>query len=621
MDKNLDLLINYCFTTHNTQCRSTNPIVTKNLVDSGVLTKISSDALDVYEINAHSDFFNEKLLVYSENTLGKKLPSNLTEVFQFVDEFFNKIHIYDENYIWSGAQQIVKGLLSHVFKCFLENGLDIHELFRILELEEERQTHLIDFRQSFLVASSKLANVDDLKKYILQIANSPKNYEAESFVGELPSVNSELAKKLYFSIVGDETKIKLYFLPKLLYGFINVEFEFAFNESKKIFKKNPSIGLFIFGRLPYKNAENINEIDIIINNATITEDLLAEYSYYLCKIIMNGFTPQHIRNNYFKKLSDLINSVNDNYVQVVFHNITYSIKHNDEKKFELLHVYLSRTQDYTVIKNFFYNFSEPKYLFHLLLMTFSATGWRSAIELFESGLQNFWNIKQEETESCIFELFSNRKRSLLGVQVIMSGYLEPYNVDFKKSSSIQQLNAIDACCKYPIFFERLLPLILPLRNTKSIKIEDRLISQLSILIKEAYGKALYELIESKITKSRGDKRFLGKLHIALDEYLNDKKERESINEFNPYLNENELINLYYGLQNESQSKASKNARKKSIFAELASTKIIVRGNSWKIGEKEVSPLGKVSISAMVDKRAYKDPEAFEMSLNNFEYGD
>lgn len=38
-------------------------------------------------------------------------------------------------------------------------------------------------------------------------------------------------------------------------------------------------------------------------------------------------------------------------------------------------------------------------------MTSAGTGIRSAIELFESALRNFWNIKQEETECCIFELF------------------------------------------------------------------------------------------------------------------------------------------------------------------------------------------------------------------------
>lgn len=621
MDKDLDLLVNYCLTNRKTQYNSSNKIVTKKLIDSGVLTKISSDTLEVYEINAYSDFFNEKLLAYSEKILSEKLPSNLTEAFQFVDDFFNKINIYNGNYLWSGAREIVQGLLSFVLKNFLGGGLNIHEMFSILEKEEERKPQLIDFRLSYFFAISKFASLDDLKKCIIQIANSSKSYEAESFVADLPRVNPDLAKKLYYSVLEEDIDMKQYFISKILYGFINIDVAFAFEESKKMLTRLPSTALFMFGRIPFSSEDDIVEVDKIINNIKITEDQIAEYSYYLCKVIMNKCTSQPIKNNYFEKLSSLIRSSENNYINAVFHNITFHLKDNDEEKYKLLHQYLSRTQNFEVIQNFFYNFSEPKYLFHLLLMTFSATGWRSAIELFESGLRNFWNIKQEETESCIFDLFSNRKHSLLGVQVIMSGYSEPYNIDLKKSSGLQQLNAIDACCKHPIFFERLLPLILQLRKSKSNKIKDRLISQLSILIKEAYGKALYELIESKITKSRADKRFLEKIHIALDEYIRDKAERESINEFNPYLNEDELMNLYYGLQKESQSKASQNARKNSIFSELASTKIIVRGNSWKIGDKEVSPLGKVSISAMIDKRAYKDPEAFEMSLNNFDNGD
>ncbi|MCD1118112.1 hypothetical protein [Chryseobacterium turcicum] len=620
MDKDLELLVSYCFINHKTQYNSSNKIVTKKLIDSGVLTKIENETLEVYEINFYSDFFNKKLSVYSENILGKKMPSNLPEAYQFVDDFFNKINIYNGNYLWSGARQITQGLLSSMLKFFLENGLDINEIFKILEKEEKRKPHIIDFRLSYLFAISKFASLSDLKKCIIELANSSKNYEAEAFLGDLPRLNPDLAIELYNSVLEEGTDMKHFFLAKILYNFIKIDVDFVFEEAKKIFVSLPTTALFIFGRIPFTNEDDIIEVDKIVDNSKFSDDQISEYSYFLCKLIMNKSTPQLIKNKYFEILDNLIVSTEDNVLNAVFHTITFQLKDNDEEKYKLLHQYLSRTQNFSVVQNFFHNFSEPKYLFHLMVMTSRTTGWRYATELFDSALQNFWNIKNEETEHCIFELFSSRKHSLLGVQVIMSGYSKPYNVDLKKSTNIQQLNAIVACCKYPIFFERLLPLILPLRNSKSSKIRDCLISQLSILIKEAYGKTLYELIESQITKSKANQKFLEKMHIALDEYLIDKVERESINEFNPYLNEDEHLNLYYRLQNESQSKASKNADKKSIFGQFASTKIIVRGNSFKIGDKEINPLGKVSVSAMIDKRAYKDPEAFEISLNNFENG-
>lgn len=621
MEKDLDIIVKYCFANHQTQYTSTQNIVTKELIDSGVLMQISNDNLDVYKINTSSDSFNEKLLVYSENILTQKLPSNLPDAYRFIDMFFNKINIYDNNFIWTGAREIAEGLLSYVLKLFLDKGLEIHELLSILEQVEEQQPHLIDFRESFLVAISKSTDIDELKKNILIIAGSEKKYQAESFVRELPSVNLTLAKDLYYSILEGDITEKDFFLSKILYGFINIDVVFAFEESKKIFLKEPSTALFIFGRIPFINERDIIEIDKIIDHSKITDEQVSEYSYYLCKLIMNNSTPQLIKNKYLEKLSNLITSVDSCYLDMIFHNITFYLEGYDEEKYRLLHQYLSRNQNFEIIKDFFYHVNEPKYLFHLLVLTFDVTGWRSAIDLFKGGLQNFWNTNQVETERCIFKLFSSRNHSLLGVQVIMSGYLAPFTIDLMKSLSIQQMNAIEACCKHPIFFERLLPLILPLRKSKSSKIRECLILQLSILIKEAYGASLYELIESKITKSRGDKEFLEKIRVSLNEYLQDKSERESINEFNPYLNEDELINLYYRLQNESQTKASQNSRKKSIFAELASTKIIVRGNSWKIGDKEISPLRKVSVSAMIDRRAYKDPEAFEISLNNFKNGD
>ncbi len=63
----------------------------------------------------------------------------------------------------SGAREIVQGLLSYILKNFLENGLDIHEIFNILEKEEERKPHIIDFRLSYLFAISKFASLSDLK--------------------------------------------------------------------------------------------------------------------------------------------------------------------------------------------------------------------------------------------------------------------------------------------------------------------------------------------------------------------------------------------------------------------------------------------------------------------------
>jgi len=118
MDKDLELLVNYCFINHKTQYNSSDKIVTKELIDSGVLTRIQNETIEVYEINFHSDFFNEKLSVYSENILGEKVPSNLPEAYQFVDGFFNKINIYNGNYLWSGAREIAQGLLSYILKIF-----------------------------------------------------------------------------------------------------------------------------------------------------------------------------------------------------------------------------------------------------------------------------------------------------------------------------------------------------------------------------------------------------------------------------------------------------------------------------------------------------------------------
>lgn len=622
MERQIDVLISDCIKNKKNQYVITNSLITKGLIDSGVVYKIVNNALELFEINLSSELWNERLLKYSEDLLKKKLPNDIDDARSFVDEFFEKIQIYNGNYLWLGARQVATGLLSYILYLLHSQGHDVKKYYRSLDQEKNSYAKFIQFEQVFLEFILKTETIEELKKHILQIADDSRTiHEAESFVRNLPVYNPALAKTLFFDVVQDDSKTKQFFLPRLLYGFIDVEFEFAFDESLKIIDEEPTVALFIFGRLKYKSADQIIEIDKVLENINITENMVADYSYYLCQLISNGNITSEIKIKYFEKLYNLLEISEENNLNAVFHNITYSLKNCDEEKYKLLQLYLPKSKNIQVIKDFFYQIENPKYLFHLLKLIHSSGGWRAPLDLFENAIQNFWSIKQNVTEQCIFDLFIDRRYSLLGVQVIMAGYMKPFPVDLTKATRDQQLNAINGFCKHPIFFERLLPLLLPLRKSRSKEIKNRLVSQLSILIKEAYGKPLYDIIVSEVSNSKIDKEFTKLLKVALDDYLEEKKEREEINEFNPYFNEKDLMNLYYGLKNESQTKASKKAREGSVFNVLSTTKIIVRGNSFKIGDNEITPLGKVSVSAMIDKRAYKDSDAFEISLNNFEHGD
>jgi len=176
----------------------------------------------------------------------------------------------------------------------LEHGLDIHEIFNILEKEEEQKPHIIDFRLSYLFAVSKFASLSDLKKCIVELSNSSKNYEADAFVGDLPRLNPNLAIELYNSVLEEGTDMKHFFLAKILYNFINIDVDFVFEEAKKIFVSLPTTALFIFGRIPFTNEDDKGENDIILGGLQpyynpILELLLEKGKTNLTKVELKNF--------------------------------------------------------------------------------------------------------------------------------------------------------------------------------------------------------------------------------------------------------------------------------------------------------------------------------------------
>src|SRR5690606_20952052 len=182
-----------------TQYGSTNSLITNGLIDSGVVYKIVNSTLEVFEINLNSELFNERLLIYSEQILKKKLPNDIDDARLFVDEFFEKIQFYNGNYIWTSARQVATCLLSYILHLLDSQGQDLKKYYSSLGKEKKRSTFHIHFEQAFLEFISKADSPADLKKYILSIADDPStHYEAESFVRNFPVNNPELSKNLFY---------------------------------------------------------------------------------------------------------------------------------------------------------------------------------------------------------------------------------------------------------------------------------------------------------------------------------------------------------------------------------------------------------------------------------------
>lgn len=617
----LYFFVEHCVKNRKTQYPVDNPIITQQVIESGIVQIVEGNGIKVYEINIWSDDFNQNLLEFAEELLDTLLPKSIDDAFKFLEDFFKKIQLYNGNYLWSGARNMVLGLSSYVIQQLDNEGTDIRTFFESY-LNVEKPSHLIYFELALLYAIAKKENIDELMDLITSILDiSPNNYAADEFLRNIGSINKNLSQELYRQCLGKDQEVQDYFLSKIFLGLIDNAQNFILNELKKLKKNNYHLLLFMLGRMTYKSSAEIFEADKLLNKIVLTSDNSVDYCYYLCKLISNSFIQKKLRNEYLQKLDSLIEETDKTLLNAIFHSITYSLEADDESKYALLHKYLNRTNDFSVIASFFYQIHDPKYLFHIISLLYHETGWRIPMNLVEDPLRHFWNIEKNRTEALIIDLFSKKSTSLLAVQIIFAGYLEPFPVNLKKGSTIQQMNAINSMCTFPIFFEKLLPFLLSLRNSRNISVRDSLADNLSILIKEAYGTALYDLITPILKKNKNDRELQVSLDHALFEYQQDKAERESINEFNPNRNEKDLMDLYYRLKNENQTKMSKSARNKMSLASIVTQKIIVRGNSWKINDDEVRSLGKISVEAMVDKRAFIDPDFFEDNLNNFGYGD
>jgi hypothetical protein len=343
-------------------------------------------------------------------------------------------------------------------------------------------------------------------------------------------------------------------------------------------------------------------------------------SLLFCMLIENDKSSSDIKKKCFEEIIGLLKSEDHKIADAVFQNVQYNLDNHEHEKYSLLQIYLNNTKNFNVINYFFYNFKNPKYLFHILIRNYDVSGFRGSIDLFKSSLNHFLDTNKEETEEQILNLFNFRKYSLLAVKIILSDHSGVYSVDLLKLLKQEaQLFAIDSICNYPHSIDDLLPLLLKLKESKFKEVKDYLQTKLAELIFEVYHESLLDLIKKNLTNSKKDKNFLIPLQKALDEYYKMRESKATIKDLDPRENERNLMDLYYRLEHENQAKMMKSRDKnENSFLSMMKNMIIVRGRAWKNDDSEdILPLGLIESSMMIDTRAYKNPTVYEQNLENF----
>lgn len=588
------------------------------LISSNITTE-NKDNLDVLDLCYSTEFYSS-LLKYIELESKYPFTNNITESFRLVDVFINKIRNEKGSKILNEFDDVFNGLKIWLLQKFKDENTDNPKDFLItLENLDSRERHLYNYERIFfkyLPVSNY--SIDEIAEIIIHIwSKGTSESTIIDFLRGYGKANHEQANLLLTALQKQNCHLRI--CSHLLIGLYNAQDKNALDLTINLKEQDYIETLIILGRINYSNVNDLEKAFKVFKPLNFANKEIAnEQSYSLIHLINNVNINKDLEAKCFNLLIELIENGTSEIVDSVFHSIIYYLNDHEQEKYELLHKYLSKTRNISVIKHFFLNFKDPIYLFDLIQLNFAGNpNYRFPIQIFQEGLNHAEQNNPEKFELLVLELFKHPIYSILAVKIILSQHHGIYKVDLLKlEDADSQINAINSFCKSPIYFDKLLPLLLELRNSRFTEIREQLQNKLAAKIFYSYHEIIHNQIKENLTDSIEDMDFLTPLTKVLEDYFELKKLKESIKDIDPIENEKDLMNLYYRLEREQQAKMMNQINKgENSFLQLIKSTIIVRGNSFKIGDREVSPLGHIESKILIDSEAFLNPDLFDYNLN------
>ncbi|MEL1254431.1 hypothetical protein AAEO57_11635 [Flavobacterium sp. DGU38] len=617
--KQLENLFTHIFKTRETLIDSLDLKKYSELEIKGIIIK-NSDGNYVVDLYSTEIYDYLKTMITSKLTIS--LSDNIEESFKTIHEFEELIkNEYSYGNIINAYTEIFDAFRVKYLVELDSKGTDVVSFKNELKQKLNIIYELRNFGKIFYIfLVSKDISIEQISDFLDSNKEEESRYYLNEYLYSLVNKKEDFSIKLTNYLLDRYKTAIPHYLVSLISSLIN-KGKVEFLEKLKQRLTNSAKETFWSYSLLNINSQIIyNELlEILI------KDCSTEYLYYKTRIIeslMNSpfITPKD-SETLSNKLFEFFENPDENEINSYFHSITYGFEKFEDLKYELLHGYLNRTQNIKAISSFFYNFKEPKYLFHLIGVIYSNGWYRNSISLFEEPLSHFWSTSRDKTEEFILSLISTKQRTgLLPIEMIMSGREKPMQINLLKlNTEEEQVLAIAMICNFPHSFDKLLPILIKLKDSKFHKVIENLQMQLSILVYECYNETLIEWLENLIPKSRKKTAFLKPIKQSLELYKEIKELKYKNNDLNPYYNEKSLMDLYYNLENENRAKMMESVRNNpSGLSSLFKSTSIIRGNSWKFEHEEnVMPLGKVESQMYIDTRVYKNPELYEYQLERF----
>ena len=525
------------------------------LIKIGIVNSINNKQI---KINIKSNELNETLLEYIENNQAKKIPKDIKEAFNLIDKFEKqKKTEFGYSNIINAYSEIIDAVKSYIFYTFhTKEVVDIISFFKALSKREKY------FYDEYLLESLLLIDINSESLYeILSLLKSNNEItQIPEFCSRLGKIKPELANNLYDYALQKNDKEDFYILANLLFGLFETDTENAFLKTKRLLEINPSMAYFTLGRLQYKQESHIRECFDIAEKANKSNiESLLQIPYIYQSLIENSIASKEIRKKCFSKMQKLFSIDNEQLRNSIFTACRFLHGHEEERYRLLLETFLSKTQNYhNRISDYFYNFTNSDYFFHLFAMLYDIhyrnRGTMIDIRIFSEALSHFWKIDKVKTEKHLLNLLSHDMPHLRisGVDLIRSKHFGFYDVNMLNlDTSIKQLRALEALFFQSFYnIDDFLPLILTLYNSPHEAVVTYIQSRLSSLIINSYHDHLYD----EVAKHINDEKFMKPLKDSLDSYHKMREVKTSINDLDPRKNEHDLMNLYYTLEQEEQHK-------------------------------------------------------------------
>ena len=451
---------------------------------------------------------------------------------------------------------------------------------------------------------------------------SKSKYQMIKYTKEFCVANLKNAIRLFDYIISKEYQSNyLLIIANLFFELYKADRTF-YKRKAELFRLDISLGFFVLGRLNFDNKEDIIDCHNYIKNVQSNkEEDLFEVPYLYKSLIENKLTPEDIRKENFLLLRKLFLSGSDSLRNEIF-EMCALIKGYDIEKFDLLtNVFLSKSENYfKKISHYFLEFEDPTLFFLLygnLYLIAQKNGAKFSSNIFKEAFSHFWRKNKEKTVTEVLKLLTHNNQYLrLGavelIATLNTQKLSSLNLLTleNESSQLRALEVLVFSSYYDI--EAILKVILTLEKSPYPTVTKYLQDKLSELIFNSYHDFLFEKVETIVK----NKDFITPLKRTLENYHIMCDLKGKINDLNPVENEKEFMNLYYRLEGETNRKMFNDANKGS-FLNVVKETIIVRGNSWKIGDNEVSQLGKIEKSIPIDLDMYKNPDLYDFQKNNF----